>query len=72
MVESDVARLRKQIELEYEAAARGLHGYAIVSRHSFIAARLQRISEYHQELVELVGEHEATEVVLQAQEKAVK
>ena len=36
---SEVARLLQQIEMEYEAAKRGLEGYAIVSRHEFITAR---------------------------------
>ncbi len=72
MEESEVARIRRQIELEYEAARRGLEDYAIASRHQFIAARMQRVSQYHQELVTLVGDQRATEIVLEAETKSIK
>lgn len=72
MEESEVARIRRQIELEYEAARRGLEDYAIASRHQFISARMQRVSQYHQELVTLVGDQKATEIVLEAETKSIK
>jgi hypothetical protein len=72
MEESEVARIRRQIELEYEAARRGLEDYAIASRHQFIAARMQRVSQYHQELAQLVGDQKATEIVLEAETKSIK
>lgn len=57
---SEVARLRQQIALEYEAAQRGLSGLAQgVAQHEYITARLERMSEHHEYLKHLVGEQEA-------------
>ncbi|HEY4388414.1 MAG TPA: hypothetical protein VGN34_28515 [Ktedonobacteraceae bacterium] len=69
MAVSEVALIRKQIELEYEAARRWPTDYAIVARHIFISARLNRIAEYHTLLVELVGDQEAINIVFEAQTK---
>ena len=56
---SEVARLMRQIELEYEAAQRGLTGYAEVAKHAFITARLEKIGEHHASLQQLIGEQKA-------------
>lgn len=56
---SEVARLMRQIELEYEAARRGLTGYAITAKHEFITARMERIGEHHSALQELIGAQKA-------------
>ncbi len=56
---SEVARLMRQIELEYEAAQRGLTGYAEVAKHAFITARLEKIGEHHALLQQLTGEQKA-------------
>ena len=54
---SEVARLLAQIDMEYEAAQRGLTGLASGrSSHQFITARLERISDLHTSLQALVGE----------------
>ena len=68
---SEVARLLQQISLEYEAATRGLTGLSAGSaKHSFITARLEQIAVYHEQLVSLVGEVQATYLVIeQASEK---
>ncbi len=62
---SEVARIRNQIEAEYVAAQRGLQGYAIVSRHQFITTCMDNMGRYHRQLVEIVGETEATDIVAQ-------
>ena len=55
---SEVARLRQQIQTEYEAAQRGLAGLASgVARHDFIEARMERGAEYLLQLIE-EGKHE--------------
>jgi hypothetical protein len=55
--QSEVARLLAQIGMEYEAAQRGLTGLASgTSNHQFITARLERISDLHTSLQDLVGE----------------
>ena len=43
MPESDVLRLKRQIDNEYETAQRGLHGLASgTARHDFIQARAEQ------------------------------
>jgi hypothetical protein len=61
--QSEVARLREQITLEYEAAQRGLSGLAMTASHQFITARMERMWEHLQELTQLVGADEACAIV---------
>ena len=61
---SEVARLRRQIDLEYAAAQQGLIGLASgTARHDFINARLQQVAVYHEHLTTQVGEEEATRLI---------
>jgi len=60
---SDVARFRQRVDEEYEAAQRGLTGPAIVSRHDFIQARMEGIATAFEQLVQDVGEQEATRLL---------
>ena len=60
---SEVARAMQQIDLELEAAERGLHGYAITARHDFINARMQRQGEYLLRLID-AGKHEEALVLM--------
>ena len=54
---SEVARLLTQISSEYEAAHRGLGGFAQgASKHAFITARMERVGNLHNELRSIVGE----------------
>lgn len=64
---SEVARLMRCIEQEYEAAQRGLTGLAQGSaQHAFIAARMQAVDGCRQQLAGQVGEPEATRLVCEA------
>ena len=56
---SEVARLMRQIEMEYEAAQQGLSGYAQMARHDFITARMEQIGEHHATLQQIIGEQKA-------------
>jgi hypothetical protein len=68
---SEVARLMQQIELEYEAAQRGLYGFAAgAAKHEFITARMETMGRYHEQLITLVGEKEATRALAEALEQA--
>ncbi len=68
---SEVARLMRQIELEYEAAQRLMYGFAAgAGKHEFITARMENMGKCHEQLVTLVGEQEATKVLAQALEQA--
>jgi len=66
---SEIARLRQRIAEEYEAATRGLTGFASGSaKHQFITKRMERIGSYHETLQHLVGEQEATRIVAETLE----
>ena len=71
MRSSEVAHLREQVELEYEAMMRGLSGFAEGSAmHEFISARMARVENYHHELTKEVGEVEATQIICELYNKA--
>ncbi len=58
MGQSEIARMRQKIAVEYLAAQLGLSGFAEgTSRHQFITARTERIGALHQQLQALVGDH---------------
>ncbi len=69
---SEIARLLRQIELEYQAAQRALTGPALgAAQHAFITARNENIARYHEQLVAQVGEQSAIALVYAAQVKIV-
>jgi len=54
---SEVARLLQQISAEYEAAQRGLSGFAYgAAQHEFITARVENMGRIHDQLQALVGD----------------
>ena len=66
---SEIARLRQRIAEEYEAAMRGLSGFASGSaKHQFITKRLEQIGTYHATLQHLVGEQEASRLMAETLE----
>ena len=66
---SEVARLRRQIEEEYEAASLGLTGFAEgTTRHQFINARMERIGGYVDALAALVGMEQAAAIMVETME----
>lgn len=72
--ESTVARLLREIDLNYQAASLGLSGLALgTSMHSFIAARMERIEGARQELAEVLdNEEEATRLVVEVMDKSAQ
>ncbi len=61
---SEVARLRAQIEREHAAGMWALSGLAEgTARHNFIQRRLEHMSVAHQGLINLLGEEQATTIV---------
>ncbi len=61
---SEVARLLRQIDLEFEAAKRAATGLAVgVASHRFIAARMTRVGVYQAQLSTQVGAEEALRLV---------
>ncbi|HJT58773.1 MAG TPA: hypothetical protein VJ761_19845 [Ktedonobacteraceae bacterium] len=70
MHRSEVRQLIQQIELEYEAAQRGLSGLAAgTARHEFITARMENIGVCHESLKELVGEQQASAILTETLER---
>lgn len=66
---SEVAQIMAQIQSEYESSKRGLAGLATgTARHEFITARMERIGQLHNNLRDLVGEQDATGLLVHALE----
>lgn len=73
MGESEVARLRRQIEVELEAVQRGMYGLAVgTARHEFIRKRMDRVGVYHDKLAQKVGEDVANMMVYTIYNEAIK
>jgi hypothetical protein len=63
-MKSEVARIREQIQAEYQAAQQGLSGLASgTARHDFITARTEHIGALHEKLAEIVGPDEAIAII---------
>ena len=60
MPESELARLRRRIAEEYQAATRALTDLAVTAPHAFITARMENLERCRQRLHVLVGEQEST------------
>jgi len=66
IMQSEIARLREQIRLEYDSVTSGLYGLSEGNaRHAFISAKYDRIGALHGELEGLVGEKQALEIVVE-------
>lgn len=62
--QSEIARLRRQIEAQLVAMRHGLAGLSAGSaRHAFITARMERIGAYQDGLADEVGESAANQLV---------
>src|SRR5213083_2895555 len=65
MNNSEVARLRQQIERESAAMKLALFGFATAARHELISHKYDAIGKCQEKLRTLVGEEEATEITVQ-------
>ncbi len=73
MPQSEVAQLRRQIELEFEAMQRGMTGLAMgVARHEFIRKRMDQVGSYQSRLAEQIGKQEAAQIVARLYVKVVE
>ncbi len=64
MCQSEVAELRRKILEEYRAMKQGPSALALTtSKHAFIDAHLKRVDGYHSQLVQYIGEQEATKTI---------
>jgi hypothetical protein len=63
--ESDVARLIQRIDSENQAARWALTAPSLgTARHRFITRRMERIGIAHQELMQIVGEDKAAQLLV--------
>ncbi|MBO0789673.1 MAG: hypothetical protein J2P36_01815 [Ktedonobacteraceae bacterium] len=62
---SEIARLRRLIELECEAMKLAMYGIAIVSSHQVIDHKYHNLGTAQEKLAELVGEEEAARVLVE-------
>ena len=60
---SEIARIRRRIELECEALRQALDGFAAVASHEAISHRYELLGICHEELECLVGETLAGDMV---------
>jgi hypothetical protein len=66
---SNVARLKRQIDAEAEAAQLALYGPAQgISKHQFITARMERMGMLHEQLRNIIGD-EADYYLIDAMER---
>jgi len=72
MSQSEVARIREQIENETAAMRQGLNGTAIVANHNTINKRYQNMTQHHQDLVALVGPEQAGKILFEAYSTSIE
>jgi hypothetical protein len=61
---SEVAQLRKQLELEAESLMLLSTGFKTTGSHEIINSAYDRLGEHQARLIELVGEQKAAEIVV--------
>ncbi|HLG78230.1 MAG TPA: hypothetical protein VKX46_17575, partial [Ktedonobacteraceae bacterium] len=62
---SEVARIRKLIELECEAMKRVLGGFCMAASHEMINNRFNSLGTLQDELAGIVGESAATQIAVE-------
>lgn len=68
---SEVARVLEQIELEFQAAQRGLYGLAFgTAKHEFITSKMEKMGKLHEKLQTMVGEEQAVKLLAETLENA--
>lgn len=71
MINSEIAQLRQQIEVEHASAVWALSGLTSgAAQHAFISRRMRHMEISYQGLKQLVGEEEAVEVLCEVFEKS--
>lgn len=67
MSASEIARLREQIALEYEASKQVLEGFTATAAHAFITARQENIEACFRELTQYVSPADAVRIMAEAE-----
>ncbi len=66
--QSDIARLREQIELEYQASRRVFTDFTPTAQHAYITKRQENIEACYQDLKKYVSPEEAVGILIQAEQ----
>jgi len=66
MEKSEVARLRREITLSYQACLSVFESPGITASHAFITAKMEKIAGCQERLVDIVGADAATRITAQA------
>lgn len=72
MSQSEVARLRQQIEAECEVLRLIMHAPAAVASHDVIRNRYRSIDGFRDKLAVIVGEQESTDIAVETYVRIVK
>ena len=73
MYESEVARIRRQIDMEFETLQQLKSGLVFgTARHDFINKRMDSVDRYHTKLADYVGENQADEMVYTLYNETIK
>ena len=67
MSASEIARIREQIALEYEAAKQVFEGFSATAAHKFITARQENIAACYTELVQYMSPPEAIQLMVEVE-----
>jgi hypothetical protein len=66
---NDVVDIREQIDREWAAAWRALHGFAMVGTHKRVSVHIQNVCFLYDELKDHVGEKSAIEILSASMER---
>jgi hypothetical protein len=69
MAHSEIARIREQIRLEYEATSRILHDFTPTARHEFITKRQENIERCFVQLQAHMTTEEAMTILIQVEQQ---
>jgi hypothetical protein len=61
---SEIAQIRQRIDQECEAMKAAMTGFAQTASHQFIHQRFQNLDVAQRQLAQLIGEQEATQIVV--------
>ena len=64
---SEIARLREQIALEYQASQRVFTDVTATGRHTFITKRQENIAQHFADLQQYMSPEAAMEVIIQVE-----
>ncbi len=71
-MQSEVARIRAQIELECEALHRALHDFAVTASHDIINQKYESLGQRQEQLGHFIGEQASRDVLCDLYMRIVK